>query len=66
MLLVSTETETITELLARAEREWLETADLALTEHDTSFAVLHIREMFNENGLLAKLKAKGYEVREPN
>jgi hypothetical protein len=37
-----------------------------LQEHDSTFAVLHIRELLNEGGLLNQLKAKGYRVQEPD
>lgn len=63
---VSTETETISEILARAQDEWLTAAEQALAEYDTTLAVLHIRELLNKDGLLAKLKERGYSVREPD
>ena len=64
--MASSETQTITELIETADLEWLAAAEMALAEYDTTLAVLHIRELLNEGGLLAKLKARGYSVREPN
>jgi len=66
LMMASSETETISELIERADNEWLAAAEQALTEYDTTLAVLHIRELLNNDGLLAKLKARGYRVREPD
>jgi len=66
LMMASSETQTITELIEKADLEWLAAAEMALAEYDTTLAVLHIRELLNEGGLLAKLKARGYSVREPN
>ena len=61
----SSELETINELLAQVSQLWLEAVEAALDKNATTFAVLEITEMLNENGVIAKLKAKGYEVRVP-
>ncbi len=65
MLMASSENQTITELMKQSQQQWLAAADKALASNQTTFAVLNISEMFRENGLLAQLKAKGYEVKEP-
>jgi len=65
MLMASTENQTITDLMKQSQQQWLTAADKALATNTTTFAVLNISEMFRENGLLAQLKAKGYEVKEP-
>jgi hypothetical protein len=44
---------------------WLNAVDSALENNVSSFAVLPIRELFEADGLLAKLRIKGYTVLEP-
>lgn len=52
-------------LVARVEQDWMLAAEQALRQNKTTFAVLSIPELLNEDGLLAQLRAKGYEIREP-
>ena len=66
LLLATSESDTIEDLLAQGQQRWLASAEKALQEHDSTFAVLHIRELLNEGGLLNQLKAKGYRVQEPD
>jgi hypothetical protein len=66
VMLGSTETETINDVLAQREQRWLEVAEAALANNASTFAVLRIDELLDENGLLAQLKARGYSVREPD
>lgn len=66
VVLGSTETETINDVLAQREQRWLEAAEKALANNASTFAVLRINELLDENGLLAQLKARGYSVREPD
>ena len=61
----SSEEETIEELRQEVDALWLQTAQAALATNQTTFAVLNISDLLSENGLMAQLKAKGYEVREP-
>ena len=44
---------------------WMSTAQRALDEHVSSFAVLPIGLLLKEDGALDRLKAKGYAVQEP-
>ena len=48
---------------AKSRAAWLASARRALAEHPLSLASLPARELFAEEGLLAELKAAGYEVR---
>ena len=48
--------------LARSQALWLQSAEVALASNHTSFATLPVAELLQSNGLLARLKAKGYEV----
>ena len=59
------EFETLDALRTELERLWLAEAERALAENLSTFAVLDIVELLRENGLLAQLRARGYEVREP-
>jgi hypothetical protein len=44
---------------------WLSTADAALDKNASSFAVLPITVFLKEDGLLDRLRAKGYAVQDP-
>jgi hypothetical protein len=50
---------------ASTDSAWLAAADNALANHVSSFAMLDIAELLQPDGLLAKLRAKGYAVEEP-
>ena len=49
----------------KAMAEWLKAADTALAKNKSTFAVLPMGEMLKPTGLLASLRAKGYQVEEP-
>jgi len=53
----------ITQIL---ENTWLAAAEAALAKNSVTVAVLPIRELLIDNGYLAKLRAKGYAVLEPD
>jgi hypothetical protein len=55
----------IDDLPARVETAWLDAAEQALREHETSFGTLSIGDLIKPDGLLAKLAARGYEVEAP-
>jgi hypothetical protein len=61
----STEQEIRVDVVARAKQMWLDAVENALATNASTFAILPITELLAEDGLLSKLKAKGYEVREP-
>jgi len=65
MLFESSEFETLDQLVTELDRLWLEAAERALATNSSTFAVLDIVELLGEDGLLADLKARGYEVVEP-
>jgi hypothetical protein len=44
---------------------WLAAAQSALENNASSFAVLPIEQLLEPEGWLAKLKAKGYVIKEP-
>jgi hypothetical protein len=44
---------------------WLRAADAALESNNSSFAVLPITVLLKEDGVLDRLRAKGYAVEEP-
>jgi hypothetical protein len=50
------------DLPARVEAVWLIEAERVLAEHTSSFAMLPMKELLDENGYVAKLRAKGYSV----
>ncbi len=66
LVYTSSEAGTFNEMRTLEQTEWLQAAEAALAEHESTLAVLHIREMLDSDGLLAQLKAKGYSVREPD
>jgi hypothetical protein len=49
----------------QAMTEWLKAADTALTKNKSTFAVLPMSDMLKPTGLLAALRAKGYQIEEP-
>jgi len=65
LILGSSEFATIDDMQTRMNNLWLDAAEQALKTNRTTFAVLEINQLVLDNGLLAQLKARGYEVREP-
>lgn len=61
----SPEQETLIGMTTRMNQAWLDAAEDALATNTSTFAILPITELVAEDGLLSRLKAKGYEVREP-
>lgn len=54
------------ESIARRTASWLAEADRALRENESTLAVVPMPELFATDGYLAALRARGYEVVEPN
>ncbi|MES2624610.1 MAG: TraB/GumN family protein [Pseudomonadota bacterium] len=52
-------------LFTQAEALWLVNAERALTENHSTFALLEMQTLLASDGLLARLKDKGYEVVAP-
>jgi hypothetical protein len=65
LIVASSERNTIVESRAKLESLWLENAERALRANRTTFAILPIAELLRSEGPIAKLRAQGYEVREP-
>jgi uncharacterized protein YbaP (TraB family) len=53
------------DLKPRLRAMWLEAIDAALEKNATTFTMLSMGQLLGDDGLLAELKAKGYEVVEP-
>jgi hypothetical protein len=49
----------------RLEELWVAAAQVALTNSHCTFAVLPIGDLLRADGLLSRLKARGYEVQAP-
>ncbi len=45
---------------------WLENADRALSNNDSTFAILPLRDLLRPDGLLSRLRERGYDVLEPD
>ena len=50
---------------AEVEERWLAEIDRALNENGSTFMVLGMQELFREDGVLQRLRERGYEVRVP-
>lgn len=55
----------LNDIRARAVKEWLAAADTALAKNKSTFAILPMGDMLRPTGLLASLRAKGYQIDEP-
>ncbi len=53
------------DLQERLATLWLDTADTALDRNRSSFALLSLRNLLSDDGLLARLRARGYSVEAP-
>jgi uncharacterized protein YbaP (TraB family) len=53
------------ETFQRAEDAWLEAAERALAENQTTFATLGVGDLLRADGPLARLRERGYDVHEP-
>jgi hypothetical protein len=54
------------ELRQEFDEAWMSTAVLALEGQQTTLAVVPIFEILKPNGILAQLRARGYQIDEPN
>lgn len=55
----------VSDLPERLETLWLEAAEAMLAQHEISFAVLPISRLVADDGLLATLAARGYQIEAP-
>lgn len=53
------------DLRQRVEQAWLEAAENAIARNETTFAVLPMSQVMRDDGMLARLAAKGYEIVPP-
>jgi uncharacterized protein YbaP (TraB family) len=51
--------------LLKAQDAWLDAAERALAANQTTFATLSVADLLRADGPLARLRERGYEVREP-
>ncbi len=51
---------------ARAHEHWLSQAESVIAEYATSFAVLSLQQVMADDGLLARLRARGYTIIAPD
>jgi hypothetical protein len=65
LLRSSTEYALVEELRGQADAMWLDAAEQALNTNKSTFAVLRMNDLLSEDGLFAKLKARGYQAIEP-
>lgn len=65
LVFTSSESVTVQDLLAQMDARWLEAAEQALARNQITFAVLDIGQLLQEDGLLAQLQARGYEIKAP-
>jgi uncharacterized protein YbaP (TraB family) len=65
LLYQSSEFETLEQVRNDLNRRWLAAAEQALAANTSTFAILDIVDLLREDGLLAQLEARGYEIREP-
>jgi len=59
------ERELLQELREELNARWLQEAERALQQNRSTFAILNIADLLNQNGLLATLAAKGYQIEVP-
>lgn len=52
----------VKELSAAADRQWLERAEAALQRNRSTLALRSMRDMLSPQGVLAQLRARGYQV----
>lgn len=55
----------LTDVEARVKAMWLEVAEQALQQSDTTVATLPVSELLATDGYLAAFRARGYEITEP-
>lgn len=58
--------EVLSQVESRSWKLWLENVDRALTDNDSSFAILPLSYLLRRDGPLSWLRERGYEVVEPD
>jgi hypothetical protein len=57
--------ENWSKIIEDSDAQWLAAAEQALGANTSTFATLDIGSLLASDGLLAQLRERGYEVREP-
>jgi hypothetical protein len=65
MLRESSEEATLAALRRELDERWLAAAERALAKNSSTFAILSIIDLLRDDGPLAQLQARGYEIWEP-
>jgi len=65
LIATSSEKDMYEDITTTLENQWLTAAENALAANAVTFAVLDFSELLLEDGLVARLKTRGYEVVEP-
>ncbi len=65
LIATSSEQDIYEDITSTLKQEWLTAAEKALASNTVTFAVLDFSELLLKDGLVAKLKDRGYEVLEP-
>ena len=65
LIAFSSEQETYEEVSSTLRAMWLDAAEAALSKNANTFAVLDFSQLLLDDGLLAQLKERGYQVIEP-
>ena len=60
------DSEELNRMDSRSWELWLENADRALSNNDSTFAILPLKALLRADGLLSQLRERGYEVVEPD
>ncbi|MCY4109084.1 MAG: TraB/GumN family protein [Chloroflexi bacterium] len=63
---LSLNSEELSQMESRGWEFWLENADRALTNNDSTFATLPLEDLLRADGPLSQLRDRGYEVVEPD
>ena len=58
--------EVLSQTESRSWKLWLENVDRALTDNDSTFAILPLGHLLRADGLLSQLRQRGYEIVEPD
>ncbi len=58
--------EALSQMESRLWVLWLENADRALSNNDSTFAILPLKDLLRPDGPLSRLRQRGYEVLEPD
>jgi len=55
----------LADAMPKAKAKWLNSVDTALASDQVSFATLPVNELLDADGLLSRLREKGYDIQAP-